>query len=324
MTPSAGIQIGELSKRTGCNIETIRYYERIGLLPVAARSAGRYRIYDAGKIRRLAFIRRAQELGFPLDAVRALLALSDEGSAACAEARQLATSHLAEVRAKIADLRSMERVLADAVRRCATGETPGCPIIDALSDRCSESLWTRDHVTADTTIVAGIEVPSVSPLFLTVVVIHVVLGIACVITGLIAMLSEKRRGRHPIFGRIYYWCLSAVFATATILAAVRWTEDYHLFILGAFSFGAASLARTARRQRWRSWFKLHITGMGLSYIFLVTAFYVDNGHSLPLWRELSPITYWLLPGVLGIPLIVRALLRHPLARHSTHHGLQVR
>lgn len=137
---SVGIQIGELSKRTGCNIETIRYYERIGLLPAPARSAGRYRIYDAGKVRRLAFIRRARELGFTLDAVRALLALSDEGGAACAEARQLATSHLAEVRAKIADLRSMEHVLADAVRRCATGELPGCPIIDALSGCGSENL----------------------------------------------------------------------------------------------------------------------------------------------------------------------------------------
>jgi hypothetical protein len=160
--------------------------------------------------------------------------------------------------------------------------------------------------------------------FLTVVAIHVLLGIACVVTGVIAMLSEKGRGRHPIFGTIYYWCLSAVFATASALAAVRWTEDYHLFILGALSFGAASLGRTARRQRWRSWVKLHITGMGLSYIFLVTAFYVDNGHSLPLWRELPPITYWLLPGAVGIPLIVRTLLRHPLALHSTRHGLQAR
>jgi MerR family mercuric resistance operon transcriptional regulator len=135
----AEIQIGELSKRTGCNIETIRYYERIGLLPAPARSTGGYRIYDTGNMRRLAFIRRARELGFTLDAIRALLALSDEGSAACAEAHELATIHLAQVRAKIADLRSMEHALADAVRRCSTGETPGCPIIDALSGRSSEN-----------------------------------------------------------------------------------------------------------------------------------------------------------------------------------------
>jgi hypothetical protein len=179
-------------------------------------------------------------------------------------------------------------------------------------------------VTADTTIIAGIEVPSVSLVFLTVVAIHVLLGMACVVTGAVAMLSEKRRGRHPILGTVYYWCLSAVFATATVLAAVRWTEDYHLFILGALSFGAASLGRTARRQGWRNWVKLHIAGMGLSYVFLITAFYVDNGHSLPIWNELSPITYWLLPGAVGIPLIVRTLLRHPLARHSRNHGLRAR
>jgi MerR family mercuric resistance operon transcriptional regulator len=134
MAQSAGIQIGELSRRTSCNIETIRYYERIALLPAPARSAGCYRAYDTGDVRRLTFIRRARELGFTLDAVRALLALSDDdASAACAEVRQLAASHLAEVRAKIADLQAMERVLADAVRRCAAGELPGCPIIDALS-----------------------------------------------------------------------------------------------------------------------------------------------------------------------------------------------
>jgi MerR family mercuric resistance operon transcriptional regulator len=133
MAQSVGIQIGELSRRTGCNIETIRYYERIGLLPAPARSVGRYRVYETGEVRRLTFIRRARELGFRLDTVRALLGLSGDGSAACPEVRELAAGHLAEVRAKIADLQAMERVLADAVRRCAAGELPGCPIIDALS-----------------------------------------------------------------------------------------------------------------------------------------------------------------------------------------------
>ena len=136
-------------------------------------------------------------------------------------------------------------------------------------------------MTSETTIVAGIEIPSVSPVFLTVVGIHVVLGIACVTAGLIAMLSEKRRGRHPQFGTIYYWCLSGVFATAALLSVMRWAEDYHLFILGALSFIAAFLGRRARRRRS---IRLHIRGMGLSYILPLTAFYVDNGHSLPLWK----------------------------------------
>jgi hypothetical protein len=101
------------------------------------------------------------------------------------------------------------------------------------------------------------------------------------------------------------------FCAATVLSVVRWAEDYHLFILGALSFTAAFLGRTARRQ---GSIRLHITAMGLSYILLLTAFYVDNGHSLPLWKELPPIAYWLLPGALGIPIIIRALTRHPLAR----------
>ena len=134
MARSPGIQIGELSKRTGCNIETIRYYERISLLPAPPRSAGRYRIYDYADVRRLAFIRRARELGFTLDQVRALLALSEnDRQGACTEVRELAARHLGEVRAKIADLRAMERVLADAVKRCAAAELSACPIIDALS-----------------------------------------------------------------------------------------------------------------------------------------------------------------------------------------------
>jgi MerR family mercuric resistance operon transcriptional regulator len=134
VAPSAGILIGELSRRTGCNIETIRYYERISLLRAPARSAGHYRVYDTADVRRLAFIRRARKLGFTLDEVRALLALSaNDRQDTCAQVRELAAGHLSEVRAKIADLRAMERVLADAVRRCTAGELPGCPIIDALS-----------------------------------------------------------------------------------------------------------------------------------------------------------------------------------------------
>ena len=175
-------------------------------------------------------------------------------------------------------------------------------------------------MTSETTILAGIEIPSVSPVFLTVVGIHVLLGVACVITGFIAMLSKKRRGRHPQFGTIYYWCLSAVFATATFLSVMRWTNDYHLFILGALSFTAAFLGRTARRQ---GSIRLHITGMGLSYILLLTAFYVDNGHSLPLWRELPPIAYWLVPGGVGIPIMIWALTRHPQVRRLAHPRLEV-
>jgi len=163
-------------------------------------------------------------------------------------------------------------------------------------------------------IVAGIEIPSSDPVFLAIVGVHVLLGLACTITGVIAMLSVKRPGHHPWFGSVYYWCLMGVFVTASSLAAVRWREDYHLIILGALAFAAAYIGRRARLQRWNNWAKQHITGMGSSYVLLLTAFYVDNGKSLPLWRDLSPIALWLVPAAVGIPLIVRALLWHPLAR----------
>ena len=161
--------------------------------------------------------------------------------------------------------------------------------------------------------VAGIEMPSDSPVFLAALGIHILFGLTCVITGVVAMLSRKRPGRHPRSGTIYCYCLSVVFASATFLSAMRWAEDYHLFILGTLSFATAFLGRTALRRHWRNRIRLHITCMGLSYILLLTAFYVDNGKNLPLWNKLPQGAFWLLPGAVGIPFIIRALLRHPLA-----------
>jgi MerR family mercuric resistance operon transcriptional regulator len=132
---NGGIQIGELARRSGCNVETIRYYERIGLLPTPARTAGGYRLYETADVRRLMFARRARELGFTLEEVRTLMALSTHNvRSACAEVRQLAADHLAVVRAKIADLQTIEGVLADAVLRHDVDELPGCPLIKTLSE----------------------------------------------------------------------------------------------------------------------------------------------------------------------------------------------
>jgi hypothetical protein len=165
------------------------------------------------------------------------------------------------------------------------------------------------------TVILGIEIPSTDPVFLAVVVaIHIPLGMACVALGAVAMLSEKRRGRHSTFGKLYYWCLLALFASATILSIMRWRENYHLFILGVSSFASAWVGRAALRQRWPYWVRLHLTGIGLSYVLMLIAFYVDNGKQLPLWKDLPHFVYWLLPLTIGVPLIVRALLRHPLVR----------
>lgn len=129
---SETIAIGELSRRTRCNIETIRYYERIGLLPKAARR-GRYRCFGPADVERLHFVRRARELGFTLDEIRALLGIATARDVSCDDARDIATVHLQQVRARIADLRRMERVLAGTVRACSSGDHVGCPLINTLS-----------------------------------------------------------------------------------------------------------------------------------------------------------------------------------------------
>ena len=125
--------IGDLSQRTGCHIETIRYYERVDLLPRAQRR-GRYRAYSKADVARLSFVMRSRELGFSLDEIRALLALSSNpGANSCREAQTLAAGHLIEVRKRIRDLRRMEKVLAETIHRCGSRKTPRCPLIEALS-----------------------------------------------------------------------------------------------------------------------------------------------------------------------------------------------
>jgi uncharacterized membrane protein len=164
----------------------------------------------------------------------------------------------------------------------------------------------------ESTVVLGIPIPSTDPVFLAIIGVHVVFGLAAVIFGAVAMLSKKGRGRHSNFGTIYFWCLFGVFVTMSALSFMRWAANYHLFILGAFSFASALFGRTAVQRRWHQWPRLHPTGMGASYIFMLTAFYVDNGKNLPLWRELPEIAFWVLPSAIGVPLILYALLRHPL------------
>lgn len=128
-----GLQRHQLARRTGCHLETIRYYEKIGLLPNPPRSAGGYRIYDENHVRRLRFILRARELGFGIDDIRGLLHLVDCRSQTCAEVQRLTEPHLAEVRAKIADLLRIETILANMISQCSGENVPECPIVDALA-----------------------------------------------------------------------------------------------------------------------------------------------------------------------------------------------
>ena len=128
----SNLLIGGLSRRTGCHIETIRYYERIGLMPKPARTAGGRRIYDGSNVKRLTFIRRGRELGFTLDEVRGLLDLVEGGNYSCEEVKTITLDHLADVQRKIADLRRLARVLKDMAAECAGGTIPECPIVEAL------------------------------------------------------------------------------------------------------------------------------------------------------------------------------------------------
>ena len=173
------------------------------------------------------------------------------------------------------------------------------------------------------TVVLSIPIPSTDPVFLAIVGVHIVFGLASVIAGAAAMLSNKGRGRHSNFGTIYFWCLFGVFVTMSALSFMRWAANYHLFILGALSFASAYFGRTAARRHWRQWPRLHLTGMGASYIVMLTAFYVDNGKNLPLWKELPQIAFWFLPGAIGIPLILRALFWHPLVREFDRSGANI-
>jgi MerR family transcriptional regulator, mercuric resistance operon regulatory protein len=127
-----GVPIGELSRLTGVNIETIRYYEKIEMLPAPSRTAGGHRIYGPKETRILAFIRRGRELGFTLDQIRALLDLGGPGKASCAEVRKIALHHLEDIRARIDDLAKLERLLSKTVARCSDRKIPDCPVLNIL------------------------------------------------------------------------------------------------------------------------------------------------------------------------------------------------
>ena len=127
-----GLTIGQLSKLTSVNIETIRYYEKIGMLPPPPRTEGGRRAYGRLETRMLAFIRRARELGFSLDEIRALLRLGGPEKATCGEVRTIATRHLEDIRAKLSDLKKLERLLSKTVARCTGRAAPDCPVLEIL------------------------------------------------------------------------------------------------------------------------------------------------------------------------------------------------
>ena len=129
---AGNIAIGQLSKLTGVHIETIRYYERIGVMPRPPRSEGGQRIYDDSNVKRLSFIARCRDLGFSLDDIRSLLGLVDGNGMTCADVRQMTLDHAAQAKRKIADLKKLERTLRTMADQCHGNHVPECPIIDTL------------------------------------------------------------------------------------------------------------------------------------------------------------------------------------------------
>ncbi|KGF71072.1 MerR family transcriptional regulator [Hoeflea sp. BAL378] len=127
------LQRAELARRTSCNLETIRYYEKTGMMPDPPRTASGYRIYDDSHISRLRFILRARELGFSVEQIRGLLTLVDDGTQTCAEVKDRTEQHLADVRAKIVDLQRIEKVLAETAAQCSGKDVPECPVLEALT-----------------------------------------------------------------------------------------------------------------------------------------------------------------------------------------------
>lgn len=128
----AACSIGEASARTGCHVETIRYYERIGLLPAPARTEGGHRVYRSDDLKRIGFIARSRSLGFALREVSDFLKLIDAGDYTCAEVKAKTLDQIASVKRKIADLEHMQDALEQLARTCEGGKTSDCPIVDTL------------------------------------------------------------------------------------------------------------------------------------------------------------------------------------------------
>lgn len=141
----AAFSIGDLAARTGTKVETIRYYEKSGLMPPVARTAGGHRAYDQAHLDRLAFIRHSRELGFPLESVRTLLALSDRPDQSCAEVDKVAHDHLRAVRERIARLKALETELVRMIEHGRHGQIAECRVIEVLADQSHAHCLHGDH-----------------------------------------------------------------------------------------------------------------------------------------------------------------------------------
>jgi hypothetical protein len=164
----------------------------------------------------------------------------------------------------------------------------------------------------ETTNFFGIPVPSTDPAFLVLVVAHIVISFVAVASGLLAMLSEKTSRKHRINGRIYFLSITTSFITIMTLSLMRWSENTPLLIIGVLTFALTFVGRQLSKIKSNGWTRLHTICMGLSYVLLLTGFYVDNGKNLPFWRMFPIWFFYFFPPLVGIPIIISVLKTHPL------------
>jgi hypothetical protein len=145
-------------------------------------------------------------------------------------------------------------------------------------------------------------------------VIHILAGTICLITGAVAAWARKRKGMHTIAGEIYHGAYVFIFITSITMAILHWEKSAYLFFIGIFSYGLALFGYLARKLRRRNWIAKHIGGMLGSYIGVITAVLVVNGPKIPVLNEIPPLLLWFLPTIIGTPLIARVGKKYKKAR----------
>lgn len=145
MANGEAFSIGNLARQAGTKVETIRYYEKVGLMPATARTSGNQRAYTRAHADRLAFIRHSRELGFPLESVRTLLVVADDPGQSCARVDAIAREHLAAVRSRISRLQALEIELSRMVQECGCGRVADCHVIEVLADHTHNHCLNQDH-----------------------------------------------------------------------------------------------------------------------------------------------------------------------------------
>ncbi|WP_313662627.1 hypothetical protein [Cellulosimicrobium cellulans] len=162
--------------------------------------------------------------------------------------------------------------------------------------------------------IPGLPVPDAGPLFDAALLVHVAAGITSVVAGLVAMLSRKGSTWHVRAGRTFLGGLVALFVTMSVMAVTRWPATVHLVVLGAVALTAGVAGWRNRRRHGSD--AAHLVLMSVAYVAMLTAFYVDNGPHLPLWERLPDWSFWFLPTLVGLPLVVAAVRRRRPARDA--------